>query len=113
MIEEWVFGKIVVDGQVYNSDVIIFEEKVESDWWRNKGHELCVTDIKVAIEAFNPTVIVVGTGKFGMMKILPETDTFLQSRQIRLIAQKTGQAWKTFNDLLNSEKVLGAFHLTC
>jgi hypothetical protein len=45
--------------------------------------------------------------------ILPETDTFFHSHQIRLIAQKTGQAWKTFNELSNSEKVLGAFHLTC
>jgi hypothetical protein len=113
MIEEYSFGKIVINGQIYNSDVIIFEEKVQSDWWRNKGHELCINDIELAIEAFNPTVIVVGTGKFGMMKILPETDTFFHSHQIRLIAQKTGQAWKTFNELSNSEKVLGAFHLTC
>jgi hypothetical protein len=113
MIEEYAFSKIVINGQVYNSDIIIFEEKVQSDWWRNKGHELCVTDIEQAVEEFDPTAIVVGTGKFGMMKILPETETFLQSRQIQLIAQKTGQAWNTFNKLLISEKVLGAFHLTC
>lgn len=113
MIEQYAFGKIVINGHAYHSDVIIFEEQVRSDWWRKTGHELSVIDVEPAVEEYDPTAMVVGTGKFGMMKILPETKTFLHSRQIRLFAQKTGQAWNTFNELLNSEKVLGAFHLTC
>ncbi|UCE05963.1 MAG: Mth938-like domain-containing protein [bacterium] len=113
MIEEYTFGKIVINGKAYNSDLIIFDDTVRDNWWRKKGHELCVVDIEQAIDKFNPTVVVVGTGKLGIMKVLPETETFLQSRQIRLIVQKTEQACKTYNKLLDSEKVLGACHLTC
>jgi hypothetical protein len=113
MIEQYTFGKIVINGKTYHSDIIIFGDTVRDDWWRRKGHELCVADIEKAIEEFRPTVMVVGTGKFGLMKVLPETDSFLQSRQMRLIANKTEKAWETYNSLLNSEKVLGAFHLTC
>ena len=113
MIDHYQFGKIIINGKSYSSDVIVFGDIVRDEWWRNQGHELCISDIKDAIDEFDPTVVVVGTGKFGMMKILPETESFLESRSIRLIAQKTGKAWKTFNSLANSEKVLGAFHLTC
>lgn len=113
MIENYNFGNIVINGKTYRSDIIIFGDIVQDTWWRKKGHELCVADIEQAIDEFNPTVIIVGTGKFGAMKILPETEAFLQSRQIRLIAQKTEQACKIYNNLLDSEKVVGAFHLTC
>jgi len=113
MIEDYQFGKIIINGKSYSSDVIIFGDTVWDKWWRNQGHELCNLDNKQAIDEFDPAVLVVGTGKFGLMKVLPETVSFLDSRSIRLIAQKTGKAWKTFNSLAHSEKVLGAFHLTC
>jgi len=113
MIEHYSFGAMVVNGNRYNSDVILFGDTVKDNWWRNEGHELCVADIDQAVEEFIPQVVVVGTGKFGRMKILPETEVFLQSRQIRLITQKTSPACEIYNKLLNSERVLGAFHLTC
>ncbi len=113
MIDNYNFGNIVINGKTYRSDVIIFGDMVWDNWWRKSGHELCIVDIEQAINEFNPTVVVVGTGKFGVMKILPETEAFLQSRQIRLIAQKTSQACETYNSLFNSDKVLAAFHLTC
>lgn len=113
MIEDYHFGKITIINIVYIHDVIVFENTIIDNWWRKKGHELCVADIQQVIDEFNPTVIVVGTGKFGLMKVLPETESFLQSRQIRLIAQKTGEACETYNRLAGSENILGAFHLTC
>jgi len=113
MIENYNFGNIIIDGKVYSSDIIIFGDKVQDDWWRKKGHELGIADIEKAIDEFNPTIIVIGSGKFGLMKLLPETESFLQSRQIRFIVQKTGQACETYNSLLGSERALGAFHLTC
>lgn len=113
MIEEYTFGKIVIKGKAFSNDIIIFGDTVQDNWWRNKGHELCVSDIEQAIDKFNPTVIVVGTGKFGMMKVLPETESFLQARHIQLITQKTGQACETYNRMEDSERILGAFHLTC
>lgn len=113
MIDHFSFGKIVINGNRYDSDLIVFGDVVKPDWWRIKGHELAVADLDAVIAEFNPAIVVVGTGKFGRMKILPETELLLSSRAIRLIAQKTGQACETYNQLFQSERVLGAFHLTC
>ena len=113
MIDNYQFGKIVVNGASYENDIILFGDIVQAAWRRKKGHELCVADIQKSLDQFLPTVIVVGTGKFGLMKVLPETEAFLQSRQIRLVIKKTGEAIGTYNSLMNSENVLGAFHLTC
>lgn len=113
MIESYRFGKMVISGNSCTSDVIIFGESVKANWRRQKGHELCISDISDAIDEFKPQVIVIGTGKFGRMKLLPETQRFLDSLRIQLIVEKTGQAWQTFNRFAGAEKVLGAFHLTC
>lgn len=113
MIDSYGFGKMIVDGTGYATDVLIFGETVKANWWRKNGHELCLADISDAIDEFKPEVIVIGTGKFGMMQVLPETRSYIESLSIQLFAEKTGQAWQTFNRLAGSKKVLGAFHLTC
>jgi hypothetical protein len=57
---------------------------------------------------------VVGTGYSGLVKVLPEVEEALKERGIKLIAQSTREAYKTFNELLKAGKrVAGAFHLTC
>ena len=113
MIESYSFGKMIIDGIGYSSDLMVFGDTVRTDWRRKKGHELCVSDISAAINEFNPDAIVVGTGKFGVMKLLPETFNFLNSLPAQLIVEKTGLAWHSYNRLSASQRVLGAFHLTC
>jgi hypothetical protein len=45
---------------------------------------------------------------------MAEVNGALKERGIKLIAQPTGEAYKTFNELLKAGKaVVGAFHLTC
>ncbi|MDZ7262488.1 MAG: MTH938/NDUFAF3 family protein, partial [candidate division KSB1 bacterium] len=82
MIESYNFGKMVIDGKTYRSDVILYPDHVEANWWRKEGHQLCVQDIQEAVESTSPEVVVVGTGKYGFMKVLPETETYLESRGI-------------------------------
>lgn len=113
MIDSYQFGRMVIDGRSYRSDLIICEHQVRPDWWRRAGHELCVADIEPAIADFAPQVLIVGTGRFGLMRILPETESFLRSRAIQLIAEKTGIAYTTYNRLASTTKVMAAFHLTC
>ena len=60
-----------------------------------------------------PEVLVVGTGCYGLMKVLPETESRLRAKGIRLIAEKTGKDFKTYNGLSGSGRAVGAFHLTC
>jgi hypothetical protein len=113
VIDSCNFGQIIIDGQRYTSDVIVFPDKVKADWWRKEGHRLCVEDIKEILEE-KPNVLVVGTGYSGLVKILPETEKYVKSRGVELIAQRTGEAYKTFNRLVQSGKfVIAAFHLTC
>ncbi len=113
MIEKYSFGKIVINKILYQHDVLVFSEVVLANWWRRQSHELCFADIQAAVKEFSPTSLVVGTGKFGLMQVMPETATYLESLHIRLIAEKTQAACFTFNQLSKTERPLGAFHLTC
>jgi hypothetical protein len=115
MIDSYDFGVMVIDGKRYTSDVIVFPDKVMSGWWRREGHRIYVEDLK---EVFShkppPEVLVIGTGYSGLVKIMAEVNEALKERGIKLIAQPTGEACKTFNELLKAGKaVAGAFHLTC
>jgi hypothetical protein len=47
------------------------------------------------------------------MKIHPQTEQYLRSSGIELIAAKTEKACRTYNDLFKSKRVVAALHLTC
>ena len=114
MIESYRFGQIVIDGHAFSDDVIVFPHRVQPDWWRKEGHLLHVEDIQKAVDETKPRVLVVGTGKFGVMKIAQEVSEYLVSEDIVLHAEKTDKATKIYNRLiLTDPKILGAFHLTC
>ena len=112
MIESYSFGRMKIDGVTYTSDLILLTDLVKSDWWRIEGHKLHVEDLNEVLSA-KPEILVVGTGYYGFMKIQSETEKHLQTEGIRLIAEKTGKAYKTYNELVKSNRVVGAFHLTC
>ena len=112
MIDSYDFGRIVIDGKRYNSDLIVFPDKVRDSWWRKEGHRLHVEDLKDVLEA-KPEVLVVGTGYSGLMTVPPETRKYVESEGIELIAHRTAEACKTFNRLVQSRKVVAALHLTC
>lgn len=112
-IDSYSFGKMKVDGKVYNKDLIIFPEKVRAGWWRKDGHSLAMEDLEEVI-AYKPDVLVVGRGAMGAMKIPDETKSALESVPLKLIEGHTSSAMKMFNERIKSgEKVVGAFHLTC
>ena len=112
MIDSYDFGRIVINGKRYNSDLIVFPDKVRDGWWRKEGHRLHVEDLKDVLEA-KPEVLVVGTGYSGLMTVPPETRKYVESEGIELIAQNTREACETFNLLVKSRKVVAALHLTC
>jgi len=112
-IESYGFGNIVINGQKYTSDVIIYKTHVDSSWWRKKGHELNIEDIGEIIKA-KPKVLVVGKGAFGILKVLKETKEFIEGQGIKLVAENTKKATEIYNKLLETkEDVIAALHLTC
>ena len=112
-IDSYQFGKIVIDGTAYSSDIIILGDSVQSDWWRRQGHSLSAEDLKTVIAA-KPTVLVVGCGASGLMKVPEKTRQVLQENDIQLQALDTYKAVQRFNELSQSgENVAAALHLTC
>ena len=112
MIDSYDFGRITIDGKRYNTDLLVFPDKVKTGWWRKEGHLLQIADLKEVLEA-KPEVLVVGTGYSGMMNVPPETRKSVESEGIELIVQKTAEACQTFNHLIESRTVVAALHLTC
>jgi len=112
-IDSYQFGKIVIDGVSYNSDLIIFAGSVQSGWWRKQGHSLAVEDLTSVIAA-RPAVLVVGCGASGLMQVPEQTRRVLQENGIQLEAADTYKAVQRFNELAQAgADVAAAMHLTC
>lgn len=113
-IGNYEFGRIVIGEKAYTSDVIIYPDHVDSNWWRKEGHRLQIEDLSAALE-WGPEALIVGTGADGMMKITKEVQTYLKSKGIKLISAITADACRKHNELVekNGQKVVTALHLTC
>lgn len=111
-IEHYRFGSITVDGQHHTRDLIILPERVIAGWWRKEGHALHPDNLSAVFEAA-PEVLVVGTGAYGMVRVMEETRRALEAAGIRLIAAPTAEAVETYNRLREKARVAAALHLTC
>ncbi len=112
MIDSYEFGKIVIDGKKYTKDIIILPDRIFDNWWRKSGHQLCIEDIKEAVLE-ESDVFIVGSGHYGVMKVLPEVEDYIRNKDIEIIIEKTEKACNLFNELSKSKKVIAALHLTC
>lgn len=111
-IDAYSFGSIVIDGEEYNSDVLLYQGQVKSDWWRVEGHKLHIEDLGWLI-AKRPKVLIIGKGASGRMEVSQETIRKLEERGIKVIAENTEKAVKIYNELRETKDVAAALHLTC
>ena len=112
-IEAHSFGRMVIDGRAYTSDLIVYPGgRVADGWWRAGGHRLTLADIADLIAAA-PEVIVAGTGVYG--RVIPdrEVERALRRQSIRFLAEANEGAVAAFNRLSADHRVGGCFHLTC
>jgi len=65
-IDDYRFGRIVIDGRAYTSDLILLPHRVVENWWREEGHLLHAADLGPVLE-LQPEVLVVGQGTFGRL----------------------------------------------
>ena len=113
MISEFSFGKIVVDGKTYTSDIKIVDGRVISDWWRKKGHRVDIEDIS-DILVTEPEIVVIGRGTPGLLKSTVSLREYLAAGHIELIEKKTPKAIAAFNKLFQQgRKVAAGFHISC
>jgi len=112
-IDSYQFGKIVIDGVEYSSDCIILGNSVQANWWRKRGHLLSAEDLQPVITA-KPSLLIVGCGASGLLKIPIETRHVLLEEEIQLEAGDTARAVERFNVLSQTDvKIAAALHLTC
>ncbi len=112
-IDSYQFGKIVIDGVEYSRDCIILGNSVQANWWRKRGHLLSAEDLQPVIAA-KPSLLIVGCGASGLMKIPNETRHVLLEEDIQLEAVDTAKAVERFNELSKTDvNIAAALHLTC
>ena len=111
MIESFSFGQIIIDGKTYYSDVVIYPDHVQSEWWRKEGHSLTVEDVDKLL-TIKPDILIVGTG-YGGLKVPKKTEDYVKSIEVKLIVQETEKICGQFNELSKSNKVIAALHLSC
>ena len=111
MIQSFSFGQITIDGTTYYSDVLIYPDHVQAEWWRREGHRLQKEDVE-KIVAFKLDTLMIGTG-YGGLQVPAETAAHSTSMGIELIVEKTGKICERYNELSSSQKVIAALHLTC
>src|SRR5919201_3594377 len=110
-IEEYRFGRVVVDGDEQTRDVIVLPERVLTNWWRADGHRLVLADLADVIEEL-PERLLVGTGAYGQMRPEPEALEELRKRGIEVEALSTDEAVRRYGEL-DPRRTAAALHLTC
>jgi hypothetical protein len=112
-IDSYRFGRIVVDGETYSGDCLIFRDHIEPNWWRREGHKLNLDDLEAVLSA-KPELLVVGCGAYGVMQVTEEVYEVLRQKKIQLETLKTAQAAELFNELSAAGRnIVAAMHLTC
>jgi hypothetical protein len=111
-IDDYRFGRIVIDGRAYKSDLIVLPHRVVENWWREEGHVLHAADLGPVFDV-RPKVLVVGQGAYGRMRVAAEAEQALTDAGIELVAVPTAQACETYNAVIEERAAAAALHLTC
>jgi hypothetical protein len=112
-IDHYRFGHIGVGGRDYDADLIIFPDRVESNWWRREGHCLNPQDLATVL-AEAPELLLIGTGYFGRMRVAEPTLAALRDAGVEVRIAKTGVTVTEFNHLQrHCARIAAALHLTC
>ena len=114
MIDNYRFGRMTIQGEIFTSDLVVTNEGVASDWRRKKGHLLQVEDLTTIIQGRGPGDLVVGTGQLGLMKVHGGVKSYLEENGWTFVAEPTDRAMRVYNRLiLVKPNVVGVFHITC
>ncbi len=104
---------MIINSHKYTADLIILPDRIQSNWRRQKGHQLSVKDLTI-LDCYSLQCLVIGTGAFGVMQVPARVKKQLAVRGMEVIIEKTGTAVTAFNKKKQEETaVAGAFHLTC
>jgi len=112
-IESYDFGRIMIDGQKYVSDVIILPDGVRPDWYRKAGHSLVPEDFGDLLDEVRPDKLIIGRGANGVLRVPDSTRAWLTDKGIELLDLPTKEACENYNRLRKNSRVIAGLHLTC
>jgi hypothetical protein len=110
-IEQYRFGRVVIDGTEQTRDVIVLPHRLVTNWWRRDGHALVLEDLEEVLEEL-PDRLVVGTGADGRMRPDPACLDQLMERGIEVEVLRTDEAIHRY-ETLDQRRTAAALHLTC
>ena len=110
-LEDYSFGRILVDGGEHRHDLIVLPDRVVSDWWRKDGHSLAMEDLDEVIEDL-PKRLILGCGHDGRLHPDPAVLEELRARGIEVEAVRTGEAVDRYR-FADPTRTAAALHLTC
>jgi hypothetical protein len=112
MIDQFEFGTIVIDGQSYESDVIIFPDGAVEQWQHKDEHVLRPRDVDKIIRA-EPEAVIIGLGTVGNLRVRPKVEKRFQEGGIEVMAYRTNKACETYKELRGQRRVAAILHITC
>jgi hypothetical protein len=113
-IEDYSFGRIVVDGREHSRDLIVLPDRVVGNWWRRDGHSLVIEDLDDVLDEL-PAHLVVGCGAHGRLHPHPSVIEALRDRGVEVEALPTEEAVRRYEELRLRDRAgaAAALHLTC
>jgi len=112
MIDRFEYGTIVIDGQTYESDVVILPDGAVEQWRHKAEHVLRPKDLDKIIKV-KPEAVIIGLGTVGNLKMRPQVEKRLQEAGIEVMAYRTNKACETYKELRGQRRVAAVLHVTC
>ncbi|MBS3781999.1 MAG: hypothetical protein KGY66_06490 [Candidatus Thermoplasmatota archaeon] len=118
-IENTDFGEITVNGQTYDHDIVVFQNKIiERKKWITKekhgtSHKFTRDEMEEYIKneaAQKIDKVVVGTGQYEKLNLLPETKKYLEKKDIESELKKTSDL---VGEQIGEERAMLIIHVTC
>ena len=111
-IEDYEYGKVVIDSQAYNHDVIIcsFREQVRP-WQLSKAGKMTRKDVQALLDE-KPEALIIGLGAGPKLALTRKAIACLEEAGIEWHALPTKKACRAFNKLREAKRVVAAMHIT-
>jgi hypothetical protein len=116
-IDRTAFGSITIDGERYDSDVIIRlggkvqkRKKKLSKAIYGTSHTISLDEARHVYQE-DAEVLLVGTGQYGLVALSEEAARYFEGHGCRVDPLPTKEAIKAWNEAEGA--VIGLFHVTC
>ncbi len=118
MIDDTSFGEVTIEGKTYDHDIVIFPNKIirRKKWITKEKHGTSHMFTKNEMEKYLDQTdrsikkVIVGTGQYGKLGLLPETKSYLQEKDIDFDEKKTEDL---VGKNIDQDSTLLILHVTC